>query len=152
MCFNLATEPSPSPPYAGRYTIASRFWCRSCECGLHCPRAPNGSLPPRSNLVGYVRWDGRSDRFLLSDNQFQRLYRSQPLDLVQPIRMAERSGPAAERHGSEQHLWRNEPLPKINEYRADYCYVQTVPNTITAFPITKEPNAPKKPVVHLLCF
>src|SRR6267378_4187806 len=35
---------------------------------VHCPRASNGLLPRRSNLVGYVRWDARSDRFLLSDN------------------------------------------------------------------------------------
>src|SRR4029077_16372365 len=30
---------------------------------VHCPRASNGLLPRRSNLVGYVRWDARSDRF-----------------------------------------------------------------------------------------
>ena len=40
----------------------------------HCPRASNGLLPRRSNLVGYVRWDGRSDQSLLSDNQLQQLY------------------------------------------------------------------------------
>jgi hypothetical protein len=44
---------------------------------VHCPRASNGLLPRRSYLVGYVRWDGRSDRSLLSDNQLQQLYRSQ---------------------------------------------------------------------------
>jgi hypothetical protein len=44
---------------------------------IRCPRASNGLLPRRSNLVGYVRWDARSDRFLLPDNQFQQLYRSQ---------------------------------------------------------------------------
>src|SRR5215469_12241835 len=30
---------------------------------VHCPRASNGLLPRRSNLVGYVRWDAQSDRF-----------------------------------------------------------------------------------------
>jgi hypothetical protein len=30
---------------------------------VHCPRASSGLLPRRSNLVGYVRWDARSDRF-----------------------------------------------------------------------------------------
>src|ERR1035438_8265540 len=30
---------------------------------VHCPRASNGLLPRRSNLVGYVRWGARSDRF-----------------------------------------------------------------------------------------
>ena len=34
-----------------------RVWVR-------CRRASNGLLPRRSNLVGYVRWDARSDRFL----------------------------------------------------------------------------------------
>ena len=33
---------------------------------VHCPRASNGLLPRRSYLVGYVQWDGRSDRSLLS--------------------------------------------------------------------------------------
>ena len=28
---------------------------------VHCPRASNGSLPCRSNLVGYMRWDAWSD-------------------------------------------------------------------------------------------
>ena len=28
---------------------------------VHCPRASNGLLPPRSNLVGYMRWHTRSD-------------------------------------------------------------------------------------------
>src|ERR1700692_4570744 len=35
-----------------------RVWVR-------CPRASNGPLPRRSNLVGYARWDARSNRFLL---------------------------------------------------------------------------------------
>src|SRR5436853_1138221 len=32
---------------------------------VHCPRASNGLLPRRSNLVGYVQWDAQFDRFLL---------------------------------------------------------------------------------------
>jgi hypothetical protein len=32
---------------------------------VHCPRASNGPLPRRSNLVGYVQWDARFDRILL---------------------------------------------------------------------------------------
>src|SRR5258708_10193458 len=37
---------------------------------VHCPRASNGLLPPRSNLVGYMRWHARSDSVLIppSDN------------------------------------------------------------------------------------
>src|ERR1035438_2317507 len=32
---------------------------------VHCPRASNGLLSPRSYLVGYVRWHARSDSVLL---------------------------------------------------------------------------------------
>src|SRR6266851_3649687 len=28
---------------------------------VHCPRASNGLLPPRSYLVGYLRWHAGSD-------------------------------------------------------------------------------------------
>src|SRR2546426_6607015 len=34
--------------------LPSRVW-------VHCPRASNGLLPPRSYLVGYMRWHARSD-------------------------------------------------------------------------------------------
>jgi hypothetical protein len=44
---------------------------------VHCRRASNGLLPRRSNLVGYVRWDARSDQFLLARQSFQQLFRSQ---------------------------------------------------------------------------
>src|SRR5260370_32675466 len=52
----------PSPPYAGRYTVASRFRCRSCERGYIFPRAPEQFVASPLCLVGYVRWDARSDR------------------------------------------------------------------------------------------
>src|SRR5947209_5935660 len=45
---------------------------------VHCPRASNGLLPRRSNLVGYVRWDAQSDRSSLYRQSIQQLYRSQP--------------------------------------------------------------------------
>ena len=48
-----------------------RVWVR-------CPRASNGLLPRRSNLVGYVRWDARSDQSSLYRQSIQQLYRSQP--------------------------------------------------------------------------
>ena len=37
---------------------SSHLWVR-------CPRASNGLLPRRSYLIGYIRWDGWFDRFLL---------------------------------------------------------------------------------------
>jgi hypothetical protein len=52
----------PSPPNAGRYTVASRFRCRSCERGYIVPRAPEQFVASPLCLVGYVRWDARSDR------------------------------------------------------------------------------------------
>src|SRR5712672_4269307 len=60
----LTIRPSlgPSPPYAGRYTVASRFRRRSCERGYYCPRAPEQFVTSPLCLVGYVRWDARSDR------------------------------------------------------------------------------------------
>ena len=44
---------------------------------VHCPRASNGSLPPRSHLVGYVRWDAQSDRYLLCQTITPTAFRSQ---------------------------------------------------------------------------
>src|SRR6266404_2745933 len=44
---------------------------------VHCPRASNGLLPRRSNLVGYVRWDARSDRFPPCQTIIPTAFRSQ---------------------------------------------------------------------------
>src|ERR1700694_696778 len=52
----------PSPPNAGRYPVASRFRSRSCERGYIFPRAPEQFVASPLCLVGYVRWDARSDR------------------------------------------------------------------------------------------
>src|SRR6202051_849385 len=52
----------PSPPNAGRYTVASRFRCRSCERGYIFQGAPEQFVASPLCLVGYVRWDARSDR------------------------------------------------------------------------------------------
>ena len=42
--------------------MASRFRCRSCERGYIFPRAPEQFVASPLCLVGYVRWDARSDR------------------------------------------------------------------------------------------
>src|ERR1700687_2301287 len=44
---------------------------------VHSPRASNGLLPRRSNLVGYVRWDARSDRFPPCETIIPTTFRSQ---------------------------------------------------------------------------
>src|SRR5260370_26064738 len=49
--FAAATiKPRPAPPHAGRYTVASRFRCRSCERGYIFQGLQNSSLAPRSAL------------------------------------------------------------------------------------------------------
>src|SRR5215469_13796897 len=55
---------------------------------VHCQRASNGLLPRRSNLLGYVRWDARSDRFLLARQSIQQLFRSQSALSHKPISLA----------------------------------------------------------------
>src|SRR5215831_523783 len=80
--YNLTRTTKPSPVSAlcsqiHRFlTVAMplfRVW-------VHCQRASNGLLPRRSNLLGYVRWGARSDRFLLARQSIQQLSRS-PLAL-----------------------------------------------------------------------
>src|SRR6266567_9437391 len=52
---------------------------------VHCPRASNGLLPRRSNLVGYVRWDARSDRFPPCQTIIPTAFRSQSgLPVIRP--------------------------------------------------------------------
>src|SRR3984893_5317353 len=60
----------PAPPHAGRYTVASRFRCRSCERRYIFQGLQNSSLPPRSAL-----WATRDEtrgliEFLLSRQSF----------------------------------------------------------------------------------
>src|SRR5215469_13361570 len=73
----ILTMPSSLAPlrlYAGRYAVASRFGRQPCGCGIHCSRASDGLLPLRLYLVGYVRWDARSNPVhLLLDNRYQQL-------------------------------------------------------------------------------
>ncbi len=49
-----------------------------CSGDVHCPRASNGLLPRRSNLVGYVRWDAQSDPFPPCQTIIPTAFRSQP--------------------------------------------------------------------------
>jgi len=62
VCSDHAIKPSPSPPCAGRCAFTSRFQRQPYGCGIHCPRASDGLLSPRLYLVGYVRWDARSNQ------------------------------------------------------------------------------------------
>src|SRR5712692_326884 len=63
----LTVLPEPSPVSALCWQIHRRLavLVPLLRVWVHCPRASNGLLPRRSNLVGYVQWDARFDRFLL---------------------------------------------------------------------------------------
>src|ERR1700756_4373391 len=56
---------------------------------VHCPRASNGLLPRRSNLVGYVRWGARSDQFPPRQTIIPTAFRSQSgLLVIRPESLA----------------------------------------------------------------
>src|SRR5438105_3602057 len=76
----LTVLPEPSPISALCWQIHRRLTVLVplLRVWVHCPRASNGLLPRRSNLVGYVRWDARSDQSSLYRQSIQQLYRSQP--------------------------------------------------------------------------
>jgi len=55
---------------------------------VHCPRASNGLLPRRSNLVGYVRWDERSNQSSFQTINSNSFTRSQPSGIL-PAHLAD---------------------------------------------------------------
>ena len=77
MYSDLATKPSPSPPLCWQIHRRLAVPMPLLRVWVHCPRASNGSLPPRSHLVGYVRWDAQSDRYLLCQTIIPTAFRSQ---------------------------------------------------------------------------
>src|SRR6266851_4298622 len=60
----------PSPPNAGRYTVASRFRRRSCTRGYIFQGLQNSSLPPRSALQATCDGTHGLIEFLLSRQSF----------------------------------------------------------------------------------
>ena len=83
MYSDLSIKPSPSPLCASRYIVASRFRCYPCEYGYIVRGLRTVPLPPRSYLVGYVRWCARSDSVLLPSfrQSFQQLSVRTPVSL-----------------------------------------------------------------------
>ena len=71
------TKPSPVSALCSQIHRSLAIAMPLLRVWVHCRRASNGLLPRRSNLVGYVRWDARSDQFLLARQSFQQLFRSQ---------------------------------------------------------------------------
>src|SRR5580693_10147773 len=57
----LTVLPEPSPVSALCWQIHRRLavLVPLARVWVHCPRASNGLLPRRSNLVGYLQWDAR---------------------------------------------------------------------------------------------
>jgi len=64
----LTVLPEPSPVSALCWQIHRRLavLVPLLRMWVHCPRASNGLLPRRSNLVGHVQRDAQFDRILLS--------------------------------------------------------------------------------------
>jgi hypothetical protein len=60
-----ATEPSPVSTLCWQIHRRLAVLVPLLRMWVHCPRASNGLLPRRSNLVGYVQWDAQFDLFLL---------------------------------------------------------------------------------------
>jgi len=61
----ILSEPSPVSALCWQMQHRLTVLVPLLRVWVHCPRASNGLLPRRSNLVGYVQWDVRFDRFLL---------------------------------------------------------------------------------------
>ena len=73
MCSDLTIKPRPSPPLCWQIHRCLAVPVPTSRLWVHCPRASDGLLPPRLHLVGYVRWDTRSNHSSLLDNHFQQL-------------------------------------------------------------------------------
>ena len=75
-CVHHTIHPAPSPPYAGRYTVPSRFGCQSGDCGYRVRRLCTGRYLPaplrRILLMEQQVWS-----IQLADNQ--------PCDLVSQL-------------------------------------------------------------------
>ena len=78
---------------------------------VHCPRASNGLLPRRSNLVGYVRWDERSDQSSFPTINSNSFTRSQPSRIL-PRHPADQVASLAGNRGASRLSLSNLPGPK----------------------------------------
>jgi hypothetical protein len=65
-CVHHTIHPAPSPPDAGRYTVASRFECQSSDCGYRVRRLCTGRYLPahlrRILLMAQQVWSRRRAR------------------------------------------------------------------------------------------
>ena len=67
-------KPGPSPPLCWQIHRCLAVPMPTLRLWVRCPRASDGLFPLRLHLVGYVRWDARSNPVhLLLDNRYQQL-------------------------------------------------------------------------------
>src|SRR6201984_2839514 len=88
--FILTILPEPSPVSALCWQIHRRLavLVPLLRVWVHCPRASNGLLPRRSNLVGYVQRDARFDQFPPRQTIIPTAFRSQsglPVNRPEPV-------------------------------------------------------------------
>lgn len=69
----VTIKPGPSPPLCWQIHRCLAVPVPTLRLWVHCPRASDGLLPPRLYLIGYVRWDARSNHSSLLDNHVQQL-------------------------------------------------------------------------------
>jgi hypothetical protein len=99
LCILTSTiKPSPVSALCSQIHRSLAIAMPRLRVWVHCLRASNGLLPRRSNLVGYMRWDAWSDRFLLARQSFQQLSRSQFALSHKPI------GPVLSREAPQESL------------------------------------------------
>ena len=75
-CTSFAKFGAPNSPTTLFWQPFSRFRCHSCECGPLSEGFERSVASPLY-LVGYARWDARSDRYLLCQTIIPTAYRSQ---------------------------------------------------------------------------
>lgn len=84
----VTIKPGPSPPLCWQIHRCLAVPVPTLRLWVHCPRASDGLLPPRLYLIGYVRWDARSNHSSLLDNHVQQLT-DRTVPVVCPIRRLE---------------------------------------------------------------
>src|SRR2546423_5102764 len=104
---------------------------------VHCPRASNGLLPRRSNLVGYVRWDARSDRFPPCQTIIPTAFRSQSGLPTSPCKSLSREKKILLTRASEERA-----LLSLSEPAASHVCLSAVGPTLAGPDIHSLSHAP----------
>ena len=103
---------------------------------VHCPRASNALLPLRSNLVGYVRWDARSDRFPPCQTIIPAAFRSQselPVSREQPRSLTASRLLVTYLDRDMEFVWTPEHLDKMSWHRSSSVQIKPLQPTNSFF-------------------